>query len=141
MMPVIEPAPEFVTESALFAAKVIAAAVKVPVEIVKPVNAVVPPTAPVNVVLTVVVVLKPTAPSTVEPKEIFPEPVFIVSACDNVTALEKVRSENIVIVGTFIWIAAPAMSVNLPVPVVGAEKVLNLMLLLALRVTDQLLFK
>jgi len=69
MMPVIEPAPLLVIDSAGVpaVARVIAPAVKVPVLMVRPVSGVAP-IAPLKVVSPVVVVDKVLAPVTVEPK-------------------------------------------------------------------------
>ena len=63
MMPVIEPAPLLVIEIGPAFANVMAAAVKVAVLIVNPVNAVAP-TAPVKVVSPVVVVESVVPPAT-----------------------------------------------------------------------------
>ena len=71
IIPVIDPVPLFVTDSALRLAKVMAAALNVFVVIVNPVNGV-PPTAPVKVVLPVVVVARVLAPLTVELNKIAP---------------------------------------------------------------------
>ena len=70
MMPVIEPAPLLVIDSAgvPVVARVIAPAVKLPVLMVRPVSGVVVPIAPLKVVAPVVVVDKVLAPVTVELK-------------------------------------------------------------------------
>ena len=78
IMPVIEPAPLFVIDSALPVVNAMAAALKVLEVIVKPVNAAVPPTAPVKVVPSVDVVERVRAPFTVELNEIAPPLVPVV---------------------------------------------------------------
>ena len=89
MMPVIEPAPLLVIDSAgvPVVARVIAPAVKVPVLMVRPVRGVAP-IAPLKVVSPVVVVDKVLAPVTVELKRMAPRllPVVNVVSAPKVTA-------------------------------------------------------
>ena len=87
MMPVIEPAPLLVIEIGPALANVMAAAVKVAVLIVNPVNAVAP-TAPVKVVSPVVVVESVVPPATALLNKMLPVllPVVRVVAPPNVTA-------------------------------------------------------
>ena len=87
MMPVIEPAPLLVIEIGPAFANVMAAAVKVAVLIVNPVNAVAP-TAPVKVVSPVVVVESVVPPATALLNKMLPVllPVVRVVAPPNVTA-------------------------------------------------------
>ena len=77
MTPEIAPAPLFVIERALPVARLIAAALNVPVLTVNSVRAVVPPTAPAKVVSPVVLVVKARAPCTVAPNPIFPAFVLV----------------------------------------------------------------
>ena len=84
IIPVTEATPLLVIDKALPVDKVIAAAVNVPVLIVKAVNGATPPTALANVVPAVVVV-KVCAPSTVESNDILPAPAFKVVSAPNVT--------------------------------------------------------
>ena len=90
MMPVIEPAPLLVIEIGPAFTNVMAAAVKVAVLIVNPVNAVAPvaPTAPVKVVSPVVVVESVVPPATAPLNKMLPVllPVVRVVAPPNVTA-------------------------------------------------------
>ena len=87
MMPVIEPAPLLVIEIGPAFTNVMAAAVKVAVLIVNPVNAVAP-TAPVKVVSPVVVVESVVPPATAPLNKMLPVllPVVRVVAPPNVTA-------------------------------------------------------
>ena len=87
MMPVMLPSPLLVTDKALLLAKPMAAAVSVPVLMVRPVSGV-PPTAPVKVVLPVVVVDKVNAPLTVLLNRMAPLllPVVMTVAAPKVTA-------------------------------------------------------
>ena len=89
MMPVIEPAPLLVIDSAgvPVVASAIAPAVKVPVLMVRPVSGVAP-IAPLKVVSPVVVVDKVLAPVTVELKRMAPRllPVVNVVSAPKVTA-------------------------------------------------------
>ena len=87
MMPVIEPAPLLVIEIGPAFTNVMAAAVKVAVLIVNPVNAVAP-TAPVKVVSPVVVVESVVPPATALLNKMLPVllPVVRVVAPPNVTA-------------------------------------------------------
>ena len=89
MMPVIEPAPLLVIDSAgvPVIARVIAPAVKVPVLMVRPVSGVAP-IAPLKVVAPVVVVDKVLAPVIVELKRMAPRllPVVNVVSAPKVTA-------------------------------------------------------
>ena len=86
MMPVMLPAPLLVTDKVLFVAKPMAAAVSVPVLMVRPVKVL--PTAPVKVVLPVVVVDKVNAPLTVLLNRMAPLllPVVMTVAAPKVTA-------------------------------------------------------
>ena len=79
MMPVMLPAPLLVTDKALFAARLTAAAVSEAVLMVRPVSGV-PPTVPVKVVLPVVVVDKVLAPLTVLLNRMAPALLPVVNA-------------------------------------------------------------
>ena len=86
MMPLMLPVPLLVMDKALLLARPIAAAVKVAVLMVRPVNVL--PTAPVKVVLPVVVVDKVNAPFTVLLNRMAPLllPVVMTVAAPKVTA-------------------------------------------------------
>ena len=89
MMPLIVLAPPLVTDNAPFVAKVIAGALNTSVVIVKPVNAVVPPTAPLIVTSPVpfVLIVKPFAPFNVLANETSPLLLVVnVVLSPNVTA-------------------------------------------------------
>ena len=87
IMPVIEPALAFATDSAAFVAKVMSPALNVPVVIVKPASGLTAPTAAENVVAFVVLVANTAGPSTVELKLIAPPLVEVrVESAATVTA-------------------------------------------------------
>jgi hypothetical protein len=87
IMPVIEPAPVFATDSAAFVAKVMSPALNVPVVIVKPERGLTAPTAAENTVAFVVLVANAAGPSTVELKLIEPPLVEVrVESAATVTA-------------------------------------------------------
>ena len=86
MIPLIVPAPVLVMESALLVCKLMAVALKVSVEMVRPVNPVTPPITSLRVVLPVVVMLKVLAPLTVLLNLKVPAPALSVVAAFKVTA-------------------------------------------------------
>ena len=133
IIPVIDPAPLLVIDNALRLANLMAAALKVFVLTVNPVNGVVPPTAPVKVVLSVVVVDRVLAPLTVELNKIAPAllPVVKVVPAPKVTAPVYVCSPPVVTVPAKVLVVlttkleVPELLVIALVPLIAKELTVN----------------